>query len=123
MANPPKRVTDPTEAALSAIQDALSIRETPSEPEPVNNAAVEQPAPVVDNDEPLAEPPWRGARASAAADEMLREDAITLPDEQIALRSPANDDRESIGQGLRTPHPRPPRNTSIIPPLFPLASL
>ena len=32
MANTPKKMKDPTEAALSAIQDALSVRDTPPEP-------------------------------------------------------------------------------------------
>ena len=36
MANTPKKITDPTEAALSAIQDALTARDTPVEAEPVN---------------------------------------------------------------------------------------
>ena len=36
MANTPKKITDPTEAALSAIQEALTARDTPVEPETGN---------------------------------------------------------------------------------------
>ena len=32
MANNPKKITDPTEAALSAIQEALSTRDSAAEP-------------------------------------------------------------------------------------------
>ena len=37
MANTPKKMKDPTEAALSAIQDALTVRDTTPEPEPVGH--------------------------------------------------------------------------------------
>ena len=41
MANNPKRIQDPTEAAMSAIQEALNLREEPAPP-PVHAA---EPAP------------------------------------------------------------------------------
>ena len=34
MANTPKKMKDPTEAALSAIQDALQVRDVDKETEP-----------------------------------------------------------------------------------------
>jgi len=120
MANTPKRVTDPTEAALSAIQDALSVRDAATESEPVN-PAVEQSAPASAIDEPLSEAPWRGGHSSAAADEMLRDEEIRPPEEQISLRRPANDDRESIGQILRTLQRRPARTSYIIATVFAVA--
>jgi len=54
MANTPKKMKDPTEAALSAIQDALQIRDddTPAQP---NSAS---PAPA-----PSEEKPWPGLRS------------------------------------------------------------
>src|SRR5437763_14978480 len=100
MANTPKRVTDPTEAALSAIQDALSVRDASAESEPDNAVAAASPPASHINDE---SPPWRGARTSAvAADDMLHDEEIRSPEEQIPVRRPANDDRESIGQILRS---------------------
>src|SRR2546430_15405838 len=120
MANTPKRVTDPTEAALSAIQDALSVRDAATESEPVN-PAIEQSAPASGIGEPLSEPPWRGAQSSAAADEMLRDEEIRPPGEQISLRRPANDDRESIGQILRTLQRRPARTSYTIATVFAVA--
>src|SRR5256885_4353707 len=35
MANTPKKMKDPTEAALSAIQDALQVRDVDNEPESI----------------------------------------------------------------------------------------
>ena len=64
MANTPTKMTDPTEAALSAIQDALSIRDNPSEPE----AAMAPPLPPVadPSEEPAPEPPWHAVRADVS---------------------------------------------------------
>ena len=47
MANIPKKMQDPTEAALSAIQDALNLREaepSPTSPRPETPAAAEHAA-------------------------------------------------------------------------------
>ena len=52
MANTPKKMKDPTEAALSAIQDALSVRDTP--PHPNNPSAPVSTRP----EEPAPEQPW-----------------------------------------------------------------
>ena len=60
MANYPKKMTDPTEAALSAIQEALNIRDEDDRAEPRENGTVFRPtadeerphpaAPVFDDD-------------------------------------------------------------------------
>ena len=42
MANNPKRIQDPTEAAMSAIQEALNLREDP----PVRKPEADLPAPA-----------------------------------------------------------------------------
>ena len=59
MANTPKKITDPTEAALSAIQDALSARDTPVEAEPVNPSLPPLPPVTSTEEAPSAEEPWR----------------------------------------------------------------
>ena len=48
MANTPRKMQDPTEAALSAIQDALNLREAEPSPAPARtepSAAAGEPAP------------------------------------------------------------------------------
>src|SRR5215472_10445416 len=99
MANTPKKIMDPTEAALSAIQDALSARDAAAEPQtPV--------PPATPPEEPASE--WRTIRsATLDAD-------VPPPEEQSVPRRPANDDRESIGQILRTLQRRPARTTYTI---------
>src|SRR5262245_25610043 len=119
MANTPKKITDPTEAALSAIQDALTARDSAPEPEPGSapspvadepRAPISQPAPdplAADADQlswptvpaaqPAVEAPLGGAQAQ----------------EQSVLRPPANDDRESIGAILRSLQRRPARTSYV----------
>src|SRR5215472_7982433 len=106
MANNPKKVKDPTEVALSAIQEALNIDtgtdvsiRGDAKPTPAANTAFEQPSfdarpgadlPVF---EPIAEP-------------------------RLARR-PANDDRETIGQILQAIQKgRPARNVYTLATLF-----
>src|SRR4051812_15400028 len=124
MANTPKKIKDPTEAALSAIQDALSIRDPA--PDLVRDSAAEvepdslsppDTASATQHEDALSEPPWRTARSSSSANEEFEED-IRTPEEQGLLRRPANDDRESIGQILRTLQRRPARTSYIIATVF-----
>src|SRR5262245_62953387 len=97
MANTPKKMKDPTEAALSAIQDALTVRESAPEPD-----AISPPPPPAHAADPVSDPPWRTVRSSTPAKNDYFDDEIRHADEQDGLRRPANDDRESIGQILRT---------------------
>src|SRR5262247_1894633 len=112
MANTPKKITDPTEAALSAIQDALTARENAAEPEPGSPpVAGEPPAPISQPaQEPLAtdadELSWHTVRADAPLVE-------EQPQEQSAPRPPANDDRESIGAILGSLQRRPARTSYV----------
>src|SRR5262249_47188954 len=104
---------------LSAIQDALSVRDTPSEPEPAAPPA--PPPPVTRDEEPAATPPWRTVRTSAPAapaHQDMFDDDVPAPEEPGALRRPANDDRESIGQILRTLQRRPARTSYLIATVF-----
>ena len=86
MANNPKKIVDPTEAALSAIQEALKVRD----------------------DEDL--PDSRTVRVSAPAHEEWDDDSPAIgnqhafePEEEVSppiggpRAYPANDDQQSIG--------------------------
>ena len=97
MANTPKKVKDPTEVALSAIQEALNISDTAADTS--RNAAmrnetappVAPPAPPI-FDEPSFEPRPAANERTAVFDPV---------EEPRASRRAANDDRETIGQLLQ----------------------
>src|ERR1019366_7859971 len=109
MANNPKKVKDPTEVALSAIQEALNISDvspadnargsvrsdvTPSSTSPYDDNPFE-PRPSIDR--PIFEP----------------------IEEQRASRRAANDDRETIGQILQAIQKgRPARTVYTLATLF-----
>src|SRR5262249_48749282 len=102
MANTPRKMQDPTEAALSAIQDALNLRESePSSPPVRAEAPAAEP-------EPAHEPRRRRA---AAVDEDLFFDAPPVPANEPGIEQPqpprraANDDR-LLGGRLMAPLPR-----------------
>ena len=119
MANTTKKIKDPTEAALSAIQDALTARDAPVEAEPVNPSLPPLPPVTSTEEAPSAEEPWRTVRSTSSAREDLFEtDEVSLADEPAALRRPANDDRESIGQILRTLQRRPSRTSYVFASVF-----
>src|SRR5436190_4508470 len=119
MANTPKKITDPTEAALSAIQDALTARDTPVEADPVDPSLPPLPPVTSTEEAPSAEEPWRTVRSpSSVREDLFETDEVSLADEPGALRRPANDDRESIGQILRTLQRRPSRTTYVFASVF-----
>ena len=103
MANTPRKMQDPTEAALSAIQDALNLRESEPSPPPPRPEA-----PVVEAEPEPA--PRRRARAPAV-DEDLFFDTPPVPANEPGIEEPkpprraANDDRR-IGGRLMAPLPR-----------------
>src|SRR5436190_23875451 len=105
MANTPKKMKDPTEAALSAIQDALQVRDDDDKPAGQDTS----PAPASPGlDEPVADKPWPGLRSkqqSKAHDPY--EDDLRHTDDSGVRRPAATDDRESIGTILRSLQPRP----------------
>ena len=88
MANIPQKSKDVTEEALTAIQEALNMRQQDLHP-----------ASGTDNDDRLQSP--------ANAD-LFQEDAHARdwPTEESAPRRAANDDRASIGQILQALHGR-----------------
>ncbi|MFZ5732467.1 MAG: methyl-accepting chemotaxis protein, partial [Pseudomonadota bacterium] len=115
MANNPKKVKDPTEVALSAIQEALNI----GEQRPAQNAdrdatgrqdfaAGDPSATPVSFDDRSYETTRSPERAFEAA-----------PEDTRFARRPANDDRETIGQILQAIQKgRPGRTAYTIATLF-----
>src|SRR5215831_7745420 len=108
MANTPKKIKDPTEAALSAIQDALSARDAVEASSP----PAAEIAPVPPAEEHSSEPTWRAVPAATPEEE------VRQPEEQSLLRRAANDDRESIGQILRTLQRRPAHTSYVTATVF-----
>src|SRR5258707_10352038 len=102
MANTPKKIKDPTEAALSAIQDALSARDAAAEAQ-----AGSPPTPPVSAAEELQ---WPGISSMPDAD-------VHQGGEQISRRA-ANDDRESIGNILRALQRRPAGTSYVTATVF-----
>src|SRR5258707_1229990 len=103
MANTPKKIKDPTEAALSAIQDALSARDAAAEAQ-----AGSPPTPPVSAAEELQ---WPGISSMPDAD-------VHQGGEQIFSRRAANDDRESIGNILRALQRRPAGTSYVTATVF-----
>src|SRR5215467_2060366 len=101
MANTPKKMKDPTEAALSAIQDALQMRDGNKPAQPNTTS---RPVPASGS----SEEPWPGLRAKLSNKEPAKpaqpphEHAPYEEEHPVdPMRLPAaNDDRESIGSIL-----------------------
>src|SRR6201994_2197094 len=111
MANNPKKVKDPTEVALSAIQEALNISDNSVDP---GRTAVR-------NDAAPAEQPAAPAFADPPSDSRAGSDrrALEPVEEPLAPRRAANDDRETIGQILQAIQKgRPTRNVYMLATLF-----
>src|SRR5215510_11182085 len=117
MANTPKKMKDPTEAALSAIQDAL---QPPGDDKPSQPSTAIPPRPPADA---AAEKPWTGLRTKPAkAPETLKNAPVPYEDESLRaddrMRRPANDDRESIGTILRALQQTPSRTSYVLASVF-----
>ena len=110
MANNPKKVKDPTEVALSAIQEALNISESSDSNRGAvrNDAAPASPSASPSFDEPSFDTRPGAERA-----------AFESIDEPRTIRRAANDDRETIGQLLQAIQKgRPARNVYTLATLF-----
>src|SRR5215207_5964016 len=115
MANTPKKMKDPTEAALSAIQDALQVRDVDKEPE----TGAGQPKPAFPHEEAVADALWPGLRSDGASTgSLFDEKDVRRPEDAATARRPANDDRESIGSILRALQQRPARTSYIVASIF-----
>src|SRR5262245_54933380 len=114
MASNPRKVKDPTEAALSAIQDALNLREPPAQAplRPGEAPKGETPAPP---DRDFARP---NGRVPTMDEELFRDEREFQPllpgVEEPSQRRAANDDRQSIGQILQTLQERPSRAPYLV---------
>ncbi|MEP6841708.1 MAG: hypothetical protein ABJA75_26930, partial [Bradyrhizobium sp.] len=97
MANNPKKVKDPTEVALSAIQEALNISDTTvdSSRNSINNEMA--PPPISSAAPSYSESPYDNRDTRANTDRGVFDQI----EEPRASRRPANDDRETIGQILQ----------------------
>src|ERR1700709_2331837 len=111
MANNPKKVKDPTEVALSAIQEALNISDAPPD---MRGSVRSDPGQVSSP----ATSPYNDSFDTR--DSRSNDDRPTF--EQIEARSPrraANDDRATIGQILQAIQKgRPARNVYTLATLF-----
>ena len=113
MANTPKKMKDPTEAALSAIQDALHVRD--------DNAPQDQMAAPSGSALPadaVSDTPWPGLRSSAKADAYADDELRQREDTASPRRPAANDDQESIGNILRQIQRRPDKTSYILASIF-----
>src|SRR5262245_58513117 len=117
MANTPKKMKDPTEAALSAIQDALQIRDDSTSAQPSTTTPSSPTA-----SEPAAEKPWPGLRKPTTKAPDTFKAPVPYEDESLraddGMRRPANDDRESIGTILRALQQTPSRTSYVLASVF-----
>src|SRR5262249_15300565 len=102
----------PTEAALSAIQDALHVRD---DKEPKDQVAT--PSASALPTDTTSDTPWPGLRSSAKA-EAYADDELRPHDDASPRRPAANDDQESIGNILRTIQRRPAKTSYILASVF-----
>src|SRR5262245_55270691 len=116
MANFPKKASDPTEAALSAIQEALNIKDFEQQPAARAPAAPGRP----DSGPAVKVESYARPRPPAAPPAAPIEDAA-FPDEPHSVAPPsetprlaANDDRQTIGQILQTLQPRPAGRSNLV---------
>jgi hypothetical protein len=122
MANYPKKMMDPTEAALSAIQEALNIRDDDETAQPeAHDEPQVRPEPRPEGMADLFTGdarPRRQAGAQTAAQAAPQpiydehdDDAIGTRDLSALPGQAANDDQQSIGQVLRALQRRPARSS------------
>ncbi len=111
MANNPKKMMDPTEAALSAIQEALNLRQDQTRPEDRLDGLTDS----------LASPEQASAHVAPAPPVLAEpvETAVAGPRDTPpqGLRA-ANDDQQSIGQILRALQRRPAGTSYLVAAIF-----
>ncbi len=109
MANNPKKIVDPTEAALSAIQEALKVRD---EDEPDHRVAgiPEPPSSAIDEER------WHDTQPPPPPPYFEPEEIGAPAANQRAF--PANDDQQSIGQVLQALQKRPARTSYFVAAIF-----
>jgi hypothetical protein len=140
MANNPKKIHDPTEAALSAIEQALEVRVQEAAADA--NLAPASVAPEIPPDflrnaprsgaiteksrNETADRPGDGAATEDQEEFLVEQPIRALPrgeEPPVSRRPPANDDRQSIGQILQAVQRRPSRMSFTIATVFSAAWL
>ncbi len=112
MANYPKKTIDPTEAALSAIQEALNIRDDEEETEHPRRGDRRSSC------QPRRRPrPARSAAAGVQRSPRFRRHRHARS-ARPKLLAAANDDQQSIGQILQTLQRRPARTSYVVAAVF-----
>ena len=114
MANYPKKMKDPTEAALSAIQEALNLQQDEEQ-------AASQPEGMADLLSGPAQGRAPGAPVAPASDEPFDSDAVGSRDLAGPTARAANDDQQSIGQILHALQRRPARSSYFVATAFSVA--
>ena len=111
MANNPKKLTDPTDEALTAIQQVLSVSDEPTDR---RTETRRRPPDRRRRTEPTrpASPP-RHRPAPARRNRPVRRPAPAHDDVRPSQYA-ANDDRQSIGQILRTLQQRPAKTSYVV---------
>ena len=107
MAIYPKKSKDPTEVALSAIQDALNVRDSDATPPIAATIATAAEASNESRKRPRVAPAGRDApldrlERSTPLDRNASIDALPPPQDDREIVRAANDDQESIGQLLQS---------------------
>jgi Apolipoprotein A1/A4/E domain len=108
MANNPKKIADPTEAALSAIQEALKVNDDRAQGQGLDAGA----AAAVDDDLWARPAPTPGPAVTADPG------PIGAPASDPRAHAAANDDQQSIGQILQALQNRPVRTSYFVAAIF-----
>jgi len=111
MANYPKKMKDPTEAALSAIQEALNLQQDEEQAASRSEGMADLLAETVQDRA-------QGATAAPVGDDLFSSDAVGTRDLAGPAAPAANDDRQSIGQILRTLQRQPARSSYFVATAF-----
>ena len=119
MANYPKKMMDPTEAALSAIQEALNVRDDDEHKETQPEAGAAPPPPP--HHEEAAEILPESEPATPTFDEAVEFDRLEDVGSPAAAPSPfraANDDQQSVGRILQALQNRPAQTSYYVAATF-----
>ena len=136
MAIYPKKSKDPTEVALSAIQDALNVRDTdPAQPIAATIATAAEASSESRKRGPRVAPAGRDApldrldrnapfdrgapfERNAPVDRNAQADTLPAPQDDRDIVHAANDDQESIGQLLQSLQRKPKSVSFAIATMF-----
>src|SRR6185503_12913197 len=125
MANNPKKLSDPADEAMTAIQQVLSVPDEPGADQPINSPEPERPVAEPSHSaysapsQPAAE---RSSFGRPAADkDLFQFEPGASDDVRPTSQFAANDDRQTIGQILQTLQQRPSKTSYVVATLFAVA--